>query len=92
MFSGLIGFDGFVVPAYIAPLPRRTPMQIFADYKDRIGEARALTEEWFATADSLRKMELAAIIEASREVSNALMREYRDACAARVEELRHFDP
>ena len=65
----------------------RPPSEIFDEYRTRIAEARALMAEWILTADELRGFELAALFRASREASDALMAEYRDACAARARQL-----
>jgi hypothetical protein len=60
------------------------------EYRRVQSDMRARTEELFVTVETLRKVEIRAIIESLQDASLVLMGEYRDACAARADELKNL--
>ncbi|HST01902.1 MAG TPA: hypothetical protein VLJ84_09585 [Usitatibacter sp.] len=68
----------------------RSPLEIMKEYRSVQSDMRARTDELFVTVGALRKAEIHAIIDALRETGLILMAEYRDACAARAEELKNL--
>ena len=63
--------------------PKRAPTEIFAEFLERQKDIRALTTEWMATANELRRAELEALIDAARVARRLLFAEYKVACADR---------